>query len=50
MKAIIKTKYYLLYIVMVTTADPLTLTSPNFKFIEFMEFNHNYGKTRMFHQ
>ena len=33
-----KTKYYLLYIVTVT----VTVTSPNFKFIEF-----NYGKTRL---
>ena len=25
------------------------VTSPNFKFIEFIEFNENYGKTRWFH-
>ena len=30
--------------------DLLSVTSPNIKFIEFIEFNDNYGKTRVIHQ
>ena len=28
-------------------SDLLSVTSPNFKFIEFIEYNDNYGKTRL---